>query len=257
MSNRRDRLAAIVEILQIQNAATLAELAEQLSVSEMTIRRDLNLLAQDNIVKVLHSGAVLSPGIVGSSRYSLTEAGAQRRGSKMAIGARAASLLEEGDIIIIDGGSTTEYLAKSIPDTLQLTVLCWALNILVEVHRRETCSLLFAGGNLHENSLVFESPEGVELINRYRANKAFLSASGVSEKLGVTCTNAYEIEVKKASIRSSLDRILVVDSSKFGTIQPAYFADLSEITTVVTDSGIPTEYVEHIRSLGITLHITP
>lgn len=257
MSNRRDRLAAIVEILQVQNAATLAELADQLSVSEMTIRRDLNLLAQDNIVKVLHSGAVLNPGSVGSSRYSLTEAGAQRREFKMAIGAKAASLLEEGDIIIIDGGSTTEYLAQSIPDTLQLTVLCWALNILVEVHRRETCSLMFAGGSLHENSLVFESPEGVELINRYRANKAFLSASGVSEKLGVTCTNAYEIEVKRASIRSSLDRILVVDSSKFGTIRPAYFADLSEITTVVTDSGIPTEYAEHIRSLGIALHIAP
>jgi DeoR family deoxyribose operon repressor len=257
MSNRRERLAAIVEILQNQNAATLAELAGELSVSEMTIRRDLNLLAQDNIVKVLHSGAVLNPGSVGSSRYSLTEAGALRRELKTAIGMRAASLLEEGDIIIIDGGSTTEYLAQSIPETLQLTVLCWALNILVEVHRRETCSLMFAGGSLHENSLVFESPEGIELVNRYRANKAFLSASGVSEKLGVTCTNAYEVEMKKAAIRSSLERILLVDSSKFGTIQPAYFADLSEITAVVTDSGIPTEYVEHIRSLGIALHIAP
>jgi DeoR family deoxyribose operon repressor len=255
MSNRRERLASIVEILQNQNAATLAELAGELSVSEMTIRRDLNLLAQDNIVKVLHSGAVLNPGSVGSSRYSLTEAGALRRELKTAIGMKAASLLGEGDIVIIDGGSTTEYLARSIPETLQLTVLCWALNILVEVHRRETCSLMFSGGSLHENSLVFESPEGVELVNRYRANKAFLSASGVSEKLGVTCTNAYEVEMKKASIRSSLERILLVDSSKFGTIQPAYFADLSEITAVVTDSGIPAEYAEHIRGLGIALHV--
>ena len=95
MSNRRERLAAIVEILQNQNAATLAELAGQLSVSEMTIRRDLNLLAQDNIVKVLHSGAVLNPGSVGSSRYSLTEAGALRREAKTAIGMRAAFLLKE------------------------------------------------------------------------------------------------------------------------------------------------------------------
>jgi DeoR family deoxyribose operon repressor len=134
-------------------------------------------------------------------------------------------------------------------------VLCWALNILVEVHRRESCSIVFAGGSLHENSLVFESPEGVELIRRYRANKAFISASGISEKLGVTCTNTYETGVKKAAIRSSLERILVADSSKFGTIQPAYFADLSEITTVVTDEGIPAEYAEHIRTLGITLHV--
>ena len=255
MSNRRDRLAAIVDILRGQNGATMAELAGTLSVSEMTIRRDLNLLAQEEIVKVLHSGAVLNPGIAESSRYSLTEAGARHREAKRAIGIKAASLIAEGDIIIIDGGSTTEYLAKSIPESLQLSVLCWALNILVEVHRRESCSLVFAGGSLHENSLVFESPEGVELIRRYRANKAFISASGISERLGVTCTNTYETGVKKAAIRSSLERILVADSSKFGTIQPAYFADLSEITAVVTDHGISAEYAEHIRNLGINLHL--
>jgi DeoR family deoxyribose operon repressor len=255
MSSRRDRLATIVQTLQVQNAATVRELAEKLSVSEMTIRRDLSLLSQDNIVKLVHSGAVLNPGSLGSSRYSLAEAGAQRGEVKMKIGRKAASLVEEGDIIIIDGGSTTECLAKNFPDTLQLTVLCWALNILIEVHRREKCSLIFAGGSLHENSLVFESPEAVELISRYRANKAFISASGVSEKLGVTCTNTYEIEVKKASIRSSLARILLVDSSKFGKIQAAYFADLPEFSSVVTDTGIPEEYAKYLRGLGIDLHI--
>jgi len=102
---------------------------------------------------------------------------------------------------------------------------------------------------------VFESPEAVEMIGRFRANKAFISASGVSERLGVTCTNTYEIEVKKASIRSSLGRILLVDSSKFGTIQAAYFADLREFTSVITDAGIPEDYAEHIRGLGIDLHI--
>jgi DeoR family deoxyribose operon repressor len=255
MSNRRDRLAAIVQILQIQNGATLAELAQKLSVSEMTIRRDLNTLSRDHIVKILHSGAVLNPGSVGTSRYSLAEAGTQHREAKMAIGSKAAALLEEGDIVVIDGGSTTEYLAKHIPETLQLTVICWALNILVEIQRRESCSLVFAGGNLHQNSLVFESPEGVGLIQRHRANRAFLSASGVSEKLGVTCTNTYEIEMKRAAIRSSLERVLLVDSSKFATIQPAFFAEFADLTAVVTDSGIPPEYADHIRSLGITLHI--
>ena len=108
MSSRRDRLATIVQTLQVQNAATVRELAEKLFVSEMTIRRDLSLLSQDNIVKLVHSGAVLNPGSLGSSRYSLAEAGAQRGEVKMKIGRKAASLVEEGDIIIIDGGSTTE-----------------------------------------------------------------------------------------------------------------------------------------------------
>ena len=127
MSSRRNRLTTIVQTLQVQNVVTVRELAEKLSVSEMTIRRDLSLLSQDNIVKLVHSGAVLNPDSLGASRYSLAEAGAQRGEVKMSIGRKAASLVEEGDIIIIDGGSTTECLAKSIPDTLQLTVLCWAM----------------------------------------------------------------------------------------------------------------------------------
>lgn len=257
MNRRRERIATIIQLLQVQNAASVRELAERLSVSEMTIRRDLNLLARDNIVKVLHSGAVLNPGSLGGyqPRYSLAEAGSQRVEEKMRIGRRAAFLLGEGDIVIIDSGSTTECLAKNIPEELALTVLCYALNILVEVHRREKCSVVFAGGSLHENSLMFECAEGVRLIRRYRANKAFISASGVSDKLGVTCTNLYETEAKKASIHSSLQRILLVDSSKFGKIQPAYFAELDAFTSVITDSGIPEEYEELVRSLGIDLQV--
>jgi DeoR family deoxyribose operon repressor len=257
MSKRRERIAAIIQTLQVQNAATIQELAGQLSVSDMTIRRDLNLLAQDNIIRLVHSGAILNPGSLGSyqPRYSLAEAGTLRVDAKMAIGRKAASLIEDGDIVIIDSGSTTECLAKNIPEDVSLTVLCFALNVLLEMHRRNKCSLLLAGGTLHENSLVVESPEGVELIKRFRANRAFLSASGVSDKLGVTCTNRYEIEVKKATIRSSLERVLLADSSKFGKIQAAYFAELSEFTAVVTDSGISPEYREIIRNLGIDLYV--
>jgi hypothetical protein len=106
--------------------------------------------------------------------------------------------------VIVDSGSTTESLVNAIPDGLPLTLICFSLNILVAAHRNKECRIVFAGGELHENTLMFESPEGAQLIRRSRANKAFLSASGVNDRLGVTCANSYEVETKKAAIASSL-----------------------------------------------------
>jgi DeoR family deoxyribose operon repressor len=174
---------------------------------------------------------------------------------KVRIGRRAASLIEPNDIVIIDSGSTTECLARSIPADLPVTVICFALNVLVEAHRNPACRLVFAGGALHENTMMFESPEGAQLVRRYRANKAFLSASGVSERLGVTCANPYEVETKKAALASSLTRVLLADSSKFGRIQPAYFAELTDFELIITDSGLAAQTAESIRARGIELEI--
>jgi DeoR family deoxyribose operon repressor len=252
-----ERIGQIIETLQATYSASIRELARKLAVSEMTIRRDLELLARDNIVRLVHAGAVLNPENLGGSqpKYSLTEAGTHMAEEKLRIGRQAASLIEPNDIVIIDSGSTTECLARSIPADLPVTVICFALNVLVEAHRNPACRLVFAGGALHENTLMFESPEGAQLVRRYRANKAFVSASGVNQRLGVTCANSYEVETKKAALASSLTRILLVDSSKFGRIQPAYFAELTDFELIITDSSLPPETAERIRELGIGLQV--
>jgi len=92
-------------------------------------------------------------------------------------------------------------------------------------------------------------------VRRYRANKAFVSAGGVSETLGVTCVDAAEAELKKAAIQSAQSRILLVDSSKLGRVTPSWFASLADFDAIVTDPGISLEYVEIARSLGIALHV--
>lgn len=256
-NKKRERLQTIVRALQARGAASISELAAELNVSEMTVRRDLGVLVQGRVVRLVHAGAVLGPeGQVGvPARYSLAEAGTQNVQQKLRIGALAASLLREGDILIIDSGTTTECLARSLPGDIHLTVVCFALNILVEVRRRENCRIVFAGGQLHDNTLVFESPEGVELVSRYRATRCLISASGVSEALGVTCSNSYEVSLKRAAIASSQHRLLLADSSKFGRIQPAYFADLREFQSVVTDRELAEEHRRNLREMGIELHL--
>jgi DeoR family deoxyribose operon repressor len=254
---KQERIQRIVETLRTQDlgVSSIRELAGQLAVSEMTIRRDLELLARENVVRLVHAGAVLVAPEVSAPHYSLAEAGARMAEEKRRIGRRAAELIQAQDVVIVDSGSTTECLVQAIPDGLPLTLICFSLNVLVTAHRNKECRIVFAGGALHENTLMFESPEGAQLIRRYRANKAFLSASGISDRLGVTCANSYEVETKKAAIASSLERILVADSSKFGRIHPAHFAELQDFSILVTDAGLPAESAESLRAGGLEVLI--
>ncbi len=255
--SKQERIQRIVETLRTQDlgVSSIRELAGRLAVSEMTIRRDLELLASDNVVRLVHAGAVLVAPEASAPRYSLAEAGARMAEEKRRIGRRAAALIQPQDIVIVDSGSTTECLVQAIPDGLPLTLICFSLNVLVEAHRNKECRIVFAGGALHENTLMFESPEGAQLIRRYRANKAFLSASGLNERLGVTCANSYEVETKQAAIASSLERILVADSSKFGRIHPSHFAELRDFSVLVTDAGLPAESAEFLRANRIEVLI--
>jgi DeoR family deoxyribose operon repressor len=123
------------------------------------------------------------------------------------------------------------------------------------VYENKNWKLVFPGGYFHTNTLMFESPEGIEIIKRIRANKAFISAAGVSEKLGVTCATDYEKETKKAIIDSSDVKILLIDSTKFGKVKISHFADLTDFDIIITDIGIPKKFVEIIKSLGIKLYI--
>ena len=256
--NKADRMNAIMQTLQISKAASVQELSEQLKVSHMTVRRDLVSLVQSEKVRVLHGSVILHPKSDARQNeiyYSLIAAGAEHPECKRRIGQLAASLIEPEDTLLIDVGSTTEYLAKYLPDAFAYTVLCFSLNVVSETVRRRNCKTLFAGGLFHENTLMFEGPESLEMIRSFRATKAFISASGANSQFGVTCMNSYERETKKAIIQSSLKKILLVDSSKFGVIRSDYFAALSDFDEIVTDSGISKEYSEGIERLGIVLRI--
>ncbi len=261
VGKKNSRHYTIISLLQERNGIAVKELSEILDVSEMTVRRDLHELEQRQEVRLFHGGVILDPvhgkpaGIIDKTnpRYQLTAEDVKNTERKKRIGKKAAELVEVDDIIIIDSGSTTIHLAEEIPEDHPFTAIFWALNILDALKEKENCSMIFAGGYYHENSMMFESPEGVALIGRNRANKGFFAAGGVSDRLGVTNSNPYAVEIKQASLASSLVKILLVDSSKFGDIKPAHYAELTGFDTVITDDGVPEEYIELIEKLGITL----
>ncbi len=251
-----ERLDRIIDMLKRENGLPVQTIANQLDVSHMTVRRDLESLVERELVRLIHGGVLLNPDVFAVGKdasYSLIAAGSVNAQKKRKIGTKAASLINSDDTLIIDSGSTTEWIARFLPDSMPLTVLSYALNVVTETARRPNCRSLFAGGLLHENLLMFESPEGLALIRRFRATKAFVSAAGVSEEHGVTCANAYERETKRAVMESAAKRILVVDSTKFGVIRSEYFAELDEFDVVVTDSEVSKEVDSMLRKRKIAL----
>lgn len=258
MVDKNYRTNYILNRLSVYGFANIKDLSKKLEVSDMTIRRDLRELSADNVVTLIPGGAVLKrnpPIDTDEEKYLIQTAESVMLEEKIKISRKAASLVNPNDVIIIDTGSTTENLPKFIPENMPLTVICYTLNILFNVYENKNWKLVFPGGYFHNNTLMFESPEGIEVIKKIRANKAFISAAGVSEKLGVTCATDYEKETKKAVIESSDTKILLVDSSKFEKIKISHFADLADFDIVITDSGISEEWKEIIKNSGVKLYI--
>lgn len=257
-TKKTERLKNIIAYLKECNGASLKDIAHYLQISEMTARRDLYELRERNVIHYISGVAIFNPARQRHSEqypYDLTGEKEVNSDKKESIGQRAAALIASGDTIIIDTGTTTEHFARHIPNQTSLTVLCYNINIMNELIKRPHLNLLFAGGIYHENTQMFESLEGLSLINRTRAVKVFLSAAGVSELLGITCRNHYEIDTKRAIINAALKRILLADSTKFNRIRPALFAQLSDLDTVITDNGISSEWIEILKKNDIELII--
>lgn len=257
MNKKADRMNRLIEIIRSKNGASVKELAALLDVSEMTVRRDLIILEKNNIVNNVYGAAIYNPAYKQEqtdSSYELSNAKNRQDLEKSKIGAFAASLIKPGDIVVIDTGSTTEMLAEYIDDSLEATILCYNANILNSLREKENLSLIFSGGRYHSKTQMVESAEGIELIQSMRFTKAFISAAGVHHNLGVTCVYHYEVPTKKAIMQSSVEKILLLDSSKFDQVKPAYFANLEDFDVIITDGSIAEEWKKETERLKIRLY---
>lgn len=254
MSKKVDRMNEIIAFLKQKNGCTVKELASHFQVSEMTIRRDLAVLHDRDVVSNVYGATIYNPqnsiNLINTD-YSLTKAKTYRNATKEQLGRLAASLIEPGDSIIIDTGSTTEQVAKYI--SVPCEVLCYNTNVMQELTAKDFLSITFAGGFYHSNTQMCESEDALSLIRSKRANKVFVSAAGVHKSLGVTCANSYEIATKKAIMNCSSCKILVADSYKFGDVFQSYFADLQHFDILVTDQSLSTEWISHIEALGVKI----
>jgi len=245
MSNKRARQDKLIQIIKNQGMTAVREFASMLDVSEMTVRRDLEEIGTLSV----GGDKYISQG----GEQNILSALEKYNEQKNKIGKLAASLVSQNDVIIIDTGSTVFRMVQYLPVNYNLTILCYNANVLFELRHRQDITVLFSGGLYQPKSDMFESIEGIQYIKRIRANKVFLSAAGINDKLGITCENMYEVSVKQAVIQYSREKILLVDSSKFGHVKSSFFCEITDIDKIITDKMLSKEWRNLLKGKGIEL----
>ncbi|WP_312471167.1 DeoR/GlpR family DNA-binding transcription regulator [Brucella sp.] len=232
ISRKDERIAELAALVEEAGVLRLRDAATRLGVSEMTIRRDigtdsgpLNCLG-GYIIPVQDNG--------NGSDYDFDLEKDCHANAKAQACAAAAALIEAHDTVFIDCGTTTPYLAQQIPQNQHITVVCYSLNIAEILSRRDDVRLIVLGGVYHPEAASFSSDEGIEVLKRVNINKAFLSAGGVDEQHGVTCSHFHEVPVKQMAMQRALQKHLVVDESKFGKVRAARFAGMVDFDSIVS-----------------------
>jgi len=249
-SKKHNRLAMLTKVVERNGPLHLKKAAAILEVSEMTVRRDI--ASCDG--KLGYLGGYIVAGIRNTTlpRYNISKKDDDTRIShKEAASVLAASLIEEDDILFIDCGTTLPFLAQSIPDDKRLTVVCYALNIADILCSKPKTRVVLLGGLFHPVSATFASDEAMRTLNKLRITKAFFSAGGVHPSQGVSCSHFHEVTVKQAVINNAMKKYVVADSSKFGRVKLAYFADLTSFDAVITDGHISAKDQAAIEEVGV------
>jgi len=253
LSQKEQRIKEELQLIRTQNGISIKNLGILVDVAEITARRDVEEMVRRQLVRNIRGTIFYNFNAKDNEGYMLGLAETRALAEKKRIGAFAASLLSNGESCIIDNGTTTEQLAASIPVNYRGTILCYNINVLNLLYWKPNIDLIFGGGSIYRQTLMFASPQGQEMIRTFRANKSFISAAGATENLGVTCASEYEVPYKHESLKSSQEKILLMDSSKFGKLQPCFVGNFEDFDMIVTDTGLPGEWREFLKTKDVEL----
>lgn len=238
--NKSERCLAILEILQKQHKVEVGTLAKKFNISEMTIRRDLNTLAQQYNITRTHGGAVLGNQPV-VRMISFDESRIAHKEEKEKIAALAASMIKNGQRIFIDAGSTTRIILNYLDEDTRAVVVCNHLKVAEHALRFHSLSVIMLGGDMIRITNCSSGPVAEEQLKKYQLDIAFIGAAavGTDGKL----YDGYSPEARlKSSIFAVAKRVYVlVDSSKINTYDLNEFGHLSKVDGVITDAGIDEE----------------
>ena len=246
---RADRLDQIEQYVMERGNASLPEIAEHFSVSINTVRRDVaELLRRGNIRKVYGGVSVDSAGFSPMSvRETINEP------EKEIIGRLAATLVEDGDTVFLDAGSTTPYLVGHLADRVNVTIITHNLKAIEEASRHENLRILAIGGEYNHHTQSFVGIAASGRFQSYHISKVFLATTAVSAEFGLTNTTYLEAEIKRKIVSCGGEVILLADHTKFGQNAVISFCSLDQLSAVVTDRMPDEEFVRALKEAGARL----
>ena len=231
----------------------MVDLCSELKVSSVTIRKDLKLLEDKNLLFKIHGGATLNnPYTVDRS---VNEKEQLQSNEKLRIGQAAAALVTENESIIIASGTSVLAFAKSIPVNLPLTVITSALNVALELSRHPYTEVIQLGGMLRKSSSSVMGPYSESILKDFFCSKLFLGVDGIDLEFGLTTTNMMEAPLTRQMISISQKTIVLTDSTKFGKRGFGKICNIDEIDHIITDNGISEHVVKQLESSGVAVTI--
>jgi len=244
-----ERKSMIVDHINENVKATVAELSEMFGVSSATIRNDLRDLEEARLIKRTHGGAISNK----SANFELNsyEKAVERVEHKRAIARAALEYVSEGDTIALDTGTTTYELAKLLTKYKNITVVTNDLQIAFYLEQNSQAQIIMAGGRIRRNFHCTTGDRAIDTIADLNVDKIFLAANGISVKKGVTTPNLDMAEVKKTMIRMADKIILLTDSTKLDRSAFVKFADFDDVNVLITDDEADPDYLEEFRKKEI------
>jgi len=239
----------ILALLQTNQSVIVSELAKLYSVTEETIRRDLEELEKRGFAKKTYGGAVYAQAMVSDVPMRVREKA--NAAAKTRIAELAAELVGDGEALMMDSSSTALMIGRALKQKRRVTIITNSVEMLMEYADAKDSRIISTGGDLRESSYSLCGPDAAALIRRYNADRAIISCKGLSMERGATESGQAEAEVKRAMMEASGEVILAADQSKFGRVSFVRLADIGRVSAVLTDTAPDDKWMEYFDKKNV------
>lgn len=253
MKNISERHQQILQKLKETGYVNVKELSIEMNVSEVTIRKDLKLLEDKNLLFRTHGGGSKANPYINDRPISEKEA--LNADEKSKIAKMAATMISNNDSIIIASGTTMLALARAISPEKHLTVITSALNVALELSRHTNMDVLQLGGQIRQNSSSVIGPYAEQILDDVSCSILFLGVDGIDPTMGLTTTSLTEARLNQKMIEVAQTTVVLADSSKFGRRGLGRICALDQIQHIITDDGLSTSVVKLLEDKGITVTV--
>jgi DeoR/GlpR family transcriptional regulator of sugar metabolism len=244
----------LLDLLNKNGQLVAKTLSEQLGLSEDTIRRDLREMAKEGLLQRVHGGAMpvlpVSPALAGFAEREHISSDA-----KLAIGRAAAALIEPGQVVFIDGGTTSASLVRHLPKDLKATVVTHSPSTAIELINHPYIDVVMIGGRLFKHSIVAVGAAAIEAIGRIRADLYFMGVCSLHPETGVSTGDFEEACVKRAMSAAATQTIVLVSPEKLGTAAPFQIVGLAQVDRIIVNREVPKKLIAPYKNLGIAISV--
>ncbi|QBD81716.1 DeoR/GlpR transcriptional regulator [Ktedonosporobacter rubrisoli] len=244
-----ERRQYILRILQEEGKVVAKKVSEELGTSEDTIRRDLRELAAEGLLQRVHGGALPYPPIIPNFAARQQQAVA----AKSAMARAAVQLIRNGQVILIDGGTTNLQVAQHIPTELHATVITNSPPVAVALADHPHVEVVLLGGRINKSAIVALGAATIEALHMVRADLYLPGICGVHPEIGISGENLEEAHVQRTMMARAAEVIALVAPEKLNTAGPYIIGPMSDLTEIITEQTVPDELLEPYRALGISV----